>query len=150
MSLDKKEEEPLAMPDHTIHFDYAKEQGRVVDKTLYIVNEDEDVSVMAKKLLRSDAHAYIKTHMTGIAKGKTLLIGFFSRGPIGAQGSLPALEITTSTYVMHSANILYRNVYAKFDQEVTRAGYVITNVHSEGTGGRKISRKCACLWIGVG
>ena len=122
------------MPDHTIHFDYAKEQGRVVDKTLYIVNEDEDVSVMAKKILRQEGHTYVKEQMTGIAKGKTLLVGFFSRGPIGAKGSLPALEITTSTYVMHSANLLYRNAYAHFDAEVARAGYVITNVHSEGTG----------------
>jgi phosphoenolpyruvate carboxykinase (GTP) len=134
MSIDKGEEAPLAMPDHTIHFDYAKEQGRVVDKTLYIVNEDEDVSVLAKKIIRQEGHSYVKEQMTGIAEGKTLLVGFFSRGPIGAKASLPALEITTSTYVMHSANLLYRNAYKYFDAEVTRAGYVITNVHSEGTG----------------
>jgi len=134
MSIIKGEEAPLAMPDHSIHFDYAKEQGRVVDKTLYIVNEDEDVSVLAKKILRDEAHAYVKEQMSGIAKGKILLVGFFNRGPIGAKGSLPALEITTSTYVMHSANLLYRNSYIHFDKEVERAGYVITNVHSEGTG----------------
>jgi len=134
MSIAKGEEAPLAMPDHTIHFDYAKEQGRVVDKTLYIVNEDENVSVLAKKILRQEGYAYVKEQMTGIAQGKTLLVGFFNRGPIGAKGSLPALEITTSTYVMHSANLLYRNAYAYFDAEVARAGYVITNVHSEGTG----------------
>ncbi len=134
LSIDKGEEATLAMPDHTIHFDYAKEQGRVVDKTLYIVNEDEDVSVLAKKLLRKDGYAYVKEQMTGIAKGKTLLVGFFNRGPVGAKGSLPALEITTSTYVMHSANLLYRNTFEHFDAEVARSGYVITNVHSEGTG----------------
>jgi phosphoenolpyruvate carboxykinase (GTP) len=70
--------------------------------------------------------------MSGIARGRTLLIGFFNRGPIGAQAAIPALEITTSTYVMHSANILYRNVYEWFDQEVQRAGLFFTNVHSEG------------------
>jgi phosphoenolpyruvate carboxykinase (GTP) len=42
------------------------------------------------------------------------------------------LEITTSTYVMHSANMLYRNSYATFDAEVERAGLFFTNVHSEG------------------
>jgi len=134
MSLAKGEEKPLAMKDHTIHFDYAKEQGRVVDKTLYIVNEDEEISAMAKKLVRNEAYAYIKEHMVGIAKGKTMLVGFFSRGPIGAKASLPAIEITTSTYVVHSANLLYRNAYDHFDAEVKRAGYVITNVHSEGPG----------------
>jgi phosphoenolpyruvate carboxykinase (GTP) len=70
--------------------------------------------------------------MTGIAKGMILLVGFFSRGPIGAQAAIPALEITTSTYVMHSANILYRHVYDRFDEEVQRAGLFLTNVHSEG------------------
>jgi phosphoenolpyruvate carboxykinase (GTP) len=132
MSLEKGEEKPLAMKDHTIHFDLPQEQARLVDRTFYIVNEDEKTSVMAKKLVRSDAFEYVKHHMTGIAKGKTLLVGFFSRGPVGAKAALPALEITTSTYVMHSANILYRHVYDRFDEEVARVGHVITNVHGEG------------------
>jgi phosphoenolpyruvate carboxykinase (GTP) len=70
--------------------------------------------------------------MVGIARGMTLLVGFFSRGPIGSPATIPALEITTSTYVMHSANILYRQVYDQFDKEVQRAGLFFTNVHSEG------------------
>jgi len=132
MSLKKGEERPLAMKDHTIHFDLAQEQARMIDRTFYIVNEGEEVSVLAKKILRDKAYEYVKTHMTGIAKGKTLLVGFFSRGPIGAQAAIPALEITTSTYVMHSANILYRHVYDQFDEEVQRVGLFLTNVHSEG------------------
>jgi phosphoenolpyruvate carboxykinase (GTP) len=132
MSIEKGEEKPLAMPDHTIHFDLAQEQARIVDRTFYIVNEGEKTSVLAKKILRNEAHEYVKSHMVGIARGKTLMIGFFSRGPIGAKAALPALEISTSTYVMHSGNILYRNVYDRFDEEVARVGYVITNVHAEG------------------
>ncbi len=132
MSLEKGEEQPLAMKDHTIHFDLAQEQARIIDRTFYIVNEGEEVSVLAKKILRDEAHEYVKTHMTGIAKGKTLLVGFFIRGPIGAQAAIPALEITTSTYVTHSANILYRHVYNRFDEEVQRMGLFFTNVHGEG------------------
>ncbi len=132
ISLEKGEEQPLAMKDHTIHFDLAQEQARIIDRTFYIVNEGEKVSVLAKEILRDEAYEYVKTQMTGIAKGKILLIGFFSRGPIGAQAAIPALEITTSTYVMHSANILYRHVYDRFDEEVQRLGLFFTNVHSEG------------------
>jgi phosphoenolpyruvate carboxykinase (GTP) len=132
MSLEKGEEKRLAMKDHTIHFDLAQEQARIIDRTFYIVNEDEETSVLAQKVLRDAAHEYVKTHMTGIARGKTLLIGFFNRGPVGAKATIPALEITTSTYVMHSANILYRNVYGQFDREVERAGVFFVNVHSEG------------------
>jgi phosphoenolpyruvate carboxykinase (GTP) len=133
MSLEKGEERSLALEQHTIHFDLAQEQARIIDRTFYIVNDDEPVSVMAKKILRDEARDYIKTRMTGIGKGMTLLIGFFNRGPVGAQAAIPALEITTSTYVMHSANILYRNVYDRFDEEVERVGLFFTNVHSEGS-----------------
>jgi phosphoenolpyruvate carboxykinase (GTP) len=132
MSLEKGEEKPLAMPGHTIHFDLAQEQARIIDRTFYIVNPDEDVSVLARKILRDEAFEYVKSHMVGIAAGKRLMVGFFSRGPIGAAAAIPALEITTSTYVMHSANILYRNAYGRFDAEVDRVGYFFTNLHSEG------------------
>ena len=132
MSLEKGEEQPLAMRGHTVHFDLPKEQARIVDRTFYIVNEDEDVSVLARKILRGEALEYVKDHMRGIARGKTLLVGFFSRGPIGSPTALPALEITTSAYVMHSANIMFRNAYDRFDQEARRAGLFLTNVHSEG------------------
>ncbi len=132
MSLAKGEERPVAMRDHTLHFDLPQEQARIIDRTFYIVNPDEKTSVLAKSILRDEAHDYVRTHMKGIANGMTLLVGFFSRGPIGAQAAIPALEITTSTYVMHSADILYRHVYEQFDQEVERAGVFFTNVHSEG------------------
>lgn len=132
MSSAKVEERPVAMRDHTLHFDLPHEQARIIDRTFYIVNPDEKTSVLAKSILRDEAHDYVRTHMKGIANRMTLLVGFFNRGPVGAQATIPALEITTSTYVMHSANILYRNVYEQFDEEVGRAGVFFTNVHSEG------------------
>ncbi len=132
MSIEKGEESPLAMKDHTIHFDLPEEQGRIIDRTFYIVNEGEKTSVLAKKMIRNEAHAYVKENMTGIMKGKTMLIGFFSRGPAGAKMALPALEITSSTYVMHSGDILYRHCYDRFDEQVELSGLFLTNVHSEG------------------
>ncbi|MBN1607559.1 MAG: phosphoenolpyruvate carboxykinase (GTP) [Polyangiaceae bacterium] len=132
LGLQWSEEQALAMPGHTVHFDLPEEQARIVDRTYYIVNEGSDVSIMAKKLGRSEALAYIQEHMAGLARGMTLLVGFYSRGPIGAQASLPALQMSTSAYVLHSANILYRNAYDCFDDEIARAGYVVTNLHCQG------------------
>jgi phosphoenolpyruvate carboxykinase (GTP) len=132
MSIDKREEAPLAMKDHTIHFDLPEEQGRIVDRTFYIVNEGEKTSVLAKKMIRDEALAYVKENMKGIMKGKTMMVGFFSRGPAGAKLALPALEISSSTYVMHSGDLLYRHVYNDFDQQVERSGLFLTNVHAEG------------------
>jgi phosphoenolpyruvate carboxykinase (GTP) len=132
LSLDKGEESPLAMKDHTIHFDLPEEQGRIVDRTFYIVNPDEKISALAKKVLRDEGLDYVKDNMSGIMQGKVMLVGFFNRGPAGAPATIPAVEITSSTYVMHSANLLYRNSYDTFDAEVKDTGYFFTNLHSEG------------------
>src|SRR5690606_4767760 len=40
-ALEKGEEKALPMPRHTIHFDLKEEQGRIIDRTYYIVDEDE-------------------------------------------------------------------------------------------------------------
>ena len=131
-ALEKKEEESLPMPDHTIHYDLKEEQGRIIDRTYYIVDPDEAVSSLALKKLRQDALEEIQQEMTGIMQGMTMIIGFYIRGPVGAQVSNPALEITSSAYVSHSAEILYRNAFTDFDREVIRQGHFYTNIHSEG------------------
>lgn len=132
LSLEKGEEGPLAMSRHTIHFDLPEEQGRIIDRTYYIANEDEKISSLANRMDRVDAIAEVRDKMVRIMKGKTMIIGFYVRGPIGSPVSNPALEITSSTYVSHSAEILYRNAYHSFDQEVERSGHFFVNVHSEG------------------
>jgi phosphoenolpyruvate carboxykinase (GTP) len=132
LSLEKGEEKTLAMENHTIHFDLKQEQGRIIDRTFYISNKGEEVNSLAKAMERSEAVKDIREKMAGIMRGKTMMIGFYLRGPVGAPASNPAVEITSSTYVMHSADILYRNVYAAFDQEVEKLEHFYTNIHSEG------------------
>jgi phosphoenolpyruvate carboxykinase (GTP) len=132
LSIKKGEESPLPMPGHTIHFDLKQEQGRIIDRTFYIYNQGEEVNSLALKKDRADALEEIRQHMSGIMNGKTMMIGFYLRGPVGAPAANPALEITSSTYVMHSADILYRHVYAAFDQEVDKLGHFYANIHSEG------------------
>lgn len=131
-SLKKGEEKPLEMKDHTIHYDLPMEQGRLVAQTFYITNEGEKLSPLAKKTPRSEAMDYVKKYMDGIMSDKIMMIGFFSRGPIGAVGSIPAIQISSSTYVLHSGDLLYRHCYDQFDAEVKRKGIFFTNVHSEG------------------
>ena len=132
LSIKKGEESKLPMDGHTIHYDLKNEQGRIIDRTFYIHNEGEEVNTLAKLKDRSDAFNDIQDKMTGIMRGKTMMIGFYLRGPVGAPASNPAVEISSSTYVLHSADILYRNVYSDFDQEVEKLGHFYTNIHSEG------------------
>ena len=132
MALKKGEEAKLPMDKHTIHYDLKNEQGRIIDRTFYITNQGEDVSSLANKMDRAKALTDIREKMTGIMHGKTMIVGFYMRGPIGAPASNPALEITSSAYVCHSAEILYRNAFSDFDKEVDRLGHFYTNIHSEG------------------
>jgi len=132
LAIKREEETKLPMENHTIHFDLKKEQGRIVDRTFYIVNEGEDISSLARIMMRADALLDIKEKMTDIMRGHTMMIGFYLRGPIGAPVSNPALEITSSAYVMHSAELLYRNAYSVFGREVERLRHFFTNIHSEG------------------
>ncbi|TFG65004.1 MAG: phosphoenolpyruvate carboxykinase (GTP) [Spirochaetales bacterium] len=132
MAVRNNEEFNLKLKDHTCHFDLPEDQGRMVDQTFYIVNEGEDVSVLAKKMMRGEAHDYMKNVMSGMMKGKTLLVSFWNRGPVGAKAAIPAIMITDSFYVVHSGNILYPAVYANFDEEVKRAGLFFFNTHAAG------------------
>jgi phosphoenolpyruvate carboxykinase (GTP) len=131
-SLSRGEEKKLAKDGHTIHFDLPQDQARLVNQTFYIVNEGENLSALAKSVLRADALKYVRENMRGIMKGMTMMVGFFTRGPAGAQAAIPAIEISSSGYVLHSAALLYRNCYDKFDAEVARKGLFFTNVHSQG------------------
>ncbi len=133
MALEMGEEFRLKLKDHTCHYDLPEDQGRLVKQTFYIVNEDENISVLAKKVLRAEAHAYIRDVMGGVMAGKTMLVSFWNRGPVGAKGAIPAIMISDSFYVVHSGNILYPSVFDRFDQEAERAGVFFTNVHTMGT-----------------
>ncbi len=132
LALKNREEAKLAMKGHTIHFDLKEEQGRITDRTYYIANDDEDVSSLANKTLRQDALKDIRDKMTDIMRGREMVVGFYMRGPVGSPMSNPAIEITSSAYVSHSAEILYRNSYLHFNNEVERLGHFYTNIHSEG------------------
>lgn len=132
LTITKKEEAPLAMKGHTIHFDLAEEQGRIVDRTFYIADPEDEVSSLANRMDRPAALSQVRSVMKNIMSGKTMMIGFYSRGPIGSPVSNPALEITSSAYVSHSADLLYRNAYDDFENEIERLGHFFTNIHSEG------------------
>lgn len=126
------EEDDLSMPNHTIHFDLKEEQGRITDRTYYMAEPEDDVSSLANRMDRSEAINDVKNKMTGIMVSKVMIVGFYSRGPVGAPASNPAIEITSSFYVSHSAELLYRNCFDQFDAEVERLGHFYTNIHSQG------------------
>ncbi len=131
-SLSQGEERKLPKDGHTIHYDLPEDQARLVNQTFYIINEGVKMSPLAKSYTRPEALEYINKFMPGIMNGKTMIVGFYSRGPVGAKAAIPAIEISSSGYVLHSAELLYRNCFADFNSEADRVGFFYTNVHAEG------------------
>jgi phosphoenolpyruvate carboxykinase (GTP) len=142
LALEKGEEEVLPMKGHTIHFDLKEEQGRIIDRTYYVANDDELVSSLGLRMSRPDALDTVRKGMAGIMRGKTMVVGFYARGPAGSPVSNPAIEITSSAYVSHSAEILYRNIYKEFEKETAPPGPLLHQYSQRRAQPRGRSARC--------
>ena len=127
------EEEPLAMKGHTIHFDPPAEQGRVVKQTYAIQDKGMYISSLANAMPRDEADSLIQKSMENIMKGRTMIVGFYYRGPVGAPTTYPSLTVSDSWYLAHQQDNLYRKNPAYFEQQVNMIGFFFTNTHSTGT-----------------
>ena len=133
MSLATGEEQKLKMEGHTIHFDPPTEQGRIVKQTYAIEDEGVYTSSLAKAMPRSEANDIVKKYMKNIMTGRTMIVGFYIRGPIGAPTSYASLTFSDSWYLAHQQNHLYRKNPAYFEKQTDLIGFFFTNTHSKGT-----------------
>ena len=69
--------------------------------------------------------------MKNIMNGHELYICFYSLGPTNSVFSIPCLQLTDSSYVAHSENILYRQGYKEFIRKGENK-YFFKFIHSEG------------------
>ena len=114
LAIKNKEEAPLNMEGHTIHFDSPKDQGRDKAHTSYLLSREVDWGMDINYVLKKDGLPEILSIIDGIMEGKEMLISFFSLGPTNSPFSLRAMQITDSAYVIHSEQILYRSGYEEF------------------------------------
>lgn len=133
MALEAGEEDKLAMEGHTIHFDPPTEQGRVVKQTYAIEDEGVFTSSLANAMPRADADSLIENKMKNIMDGKTMIVGFYLRGPVGAPTAYASLTISDTFYLAHQQNNLYRINPVNFVKQVDLIGLFFTNTHSKGT-----------------
>ena len=63
LSLEKGEEAALPLEGHTIHYDLKGEQGRIVDRTFYIINEGEQVSSLLGSMQGHGAKAHVELRL---------------------------------------------------------------------------------------
>jgi len=114
LSKDKGEESELEMEGHTIHFDGMKDQARDKGNTKVLLPKGKYISKFINATEREEGLAEVRGFMDGVMEGKEMLICFFCLGPANSRFSLPALQMTDSTYVAHSETILFRPGYEQF------------------------------------
>jgi len=114
LALKNKEERKLAMPGHTIHYDGYNDQARDKNNTRILVTPDLKLSKVINTKEREEGLKEVLEIMEGVMEGKEALVRFFCLGPRNSKFSLSALQITDSSYVAHSEDILYRTGYEQF------------------------------------
>jgi phosphoenolpyruvate carboxykinase (GTP) len=131
MALRTGEEQKLAMEGHTIHYDGYHDQARDKKNTRVLVTPGMRMSKVINTVPREQGLEEVLGIMDGAMAGKEVLVRFFCLGPLGSRFSIPALQITDSSYVAHSEDILYRTGYEQFKQLRGSADF-FTFVHSAG------------------
>ncbi len=131
MAIKTREETPLAMKGHTVHFDGIKDQGRDRKATKYLVPKGEQLPKALNQIDRDEGIAEIMDLLKDSMKGKIMIVRFLTLGPKNSIFSIPCLQCTDSWYVAHSEDLLYRPAYDVFvNQDIT--GELFRVLHSAG------------------
>jgi len=134
------EESKLAIDGHTVHFDGYYDQGRDREHTNILVPKGVDLGSAISTKDRDKGLKEIHEILKDIMKGKELYIRFFCLGPTKSEFSIPCVQLTDSSYVAHSEDLLYRPGYTEFVRQGSSARF-FKFVHSQGElDERKVSK----------
>ena len=125
------EEKSLSIKGHTIHFDGFLDQARDKKNTKYIVSKEEKDRSYLNSIERNEGTEEVRGILKDIMKGKEMFVCFFCLGPVDSGFSVLALQITDSSYVAHSEDILYRPGYEQFKKRKEKGDF-FSFVHSAG------------------
>jgi len=124
-------EAKLATEGHTVHFDGYYDQARDKPRTKFMLPKGVDLGPEINSIDRDEGLKEIRSIMKDIMVGHEVYIRFFCLGPINSTFSIPCVQLTDSSYVAHSEDLLYRQGY----QELIRLGEnarFFKFVHSQG------------------
>ncbi len=115
------EEKKLDMEGHTIHFDGwvnndYHDQARDKAHTATLLPKGQTLSRGLNVVERKEGLKEVLGFMDGAMSGKIMIVRFFCLGPTNSVFSIPALQITDSSYVAHSEDLLYRTGYKIFEE----------------------------------
>jgi phosphoenolpyruvate carboxykinase (GTP) len=131
LALQRGAERPLAMEGHTVHFDGPKDQGRDKENTRYLVPAGLDLGERLNSMPRQQGVEEVRAQLRGIMTGKLMIVRFFCLGPVGSEFAIHCVQLTDSSYVAHSEDLLYRQGYGAFAALGDSEGF-FRFVHSSG------------------
>ncbi|MFW5894259.1 MAG: phosphoenolpyruvate carboxykinase (GTP) [Verrucomicrobiota bacterium] len=115
LSLTRGEEKQLARENATMHYDGPKDQARDKANTKFMVSKERMAEMGGLNTIEyNEAKNEVKSIMNGIMKGKMALLKLFCECPTQSPFSIGCVQLTDSTYVAHSEDILYRRGYEHF------------------------------------
>jgi len=119
LAIDQKEEIPLAMEGHTVHWDGYYDQARKKEVTKYLVPEGETLDSKLNQMPRDEGITEMENLQRGAYKGRKMLVRFLCLGTTNSIFAIPCLQITDSAYVCHSEDLLYRRGYEEFKRQAS-------------------------------
>jgi len=119
MAIETGEETPLRTEGHTVHFDgyvnhKVHDQGRDKENTRYLAAPGTNLGDSINVIDREEGLAEVLGFLSGSMVGRRMLVRFFCLGPTDSVFSIPAMQITDSSYVAHSEDLLFRAGYEQF------------------------------------
>lgn len=134
------EEKELALKGHTVHFDGYYDQARDEKNTKFLLPKGADLGPNINTIDKEEGLREIHTLLKNIMQGHQLYISFFCLGPTDSLFSLPCVQLTDSSYVAHSEDLLYRPGYEEF-KRLKGSSNFFKFLHSEGElDERRVSR----------
>ncbi len=125
------EEKELAINGHTVHFDGYHDQARDKKHTKFLVPKGVDLGSNINTIDKEEGIDEIRGILKDIMRGHKLYVRFFCLGPSNSEFSIPAVQLTDSSYVAHSEDLLYRPGYDEF-KRLGKSARFFKFVHSEG------------------
>ncbi|MCX6666721.1 MAG: phosphoenolpyruvate carboxykinase (GTP) [Euryarchaeota archaeon] len=130
-AIQNKEEAELAIENHTIHFDGYNDQARDKKQTKFLLPHGVNLGSEINSIDRDTGLKEIHDILKDIMVGHELYVNFFCLGPQNSEFSIPCVQLTDSSYVAHSENLLYRQGYREFAR-LGEAARFFKFVHSQG------------------
>ncbi len=125
------EEKKLATNGHTAHFDGYYDQARDKQNTKFLLPKGVDLGPNINAINKEEGLKEIHILSKDIMQGHQLYICFFCLGPTNSEFSIPCVQLTDSSYVAHSSDLLYRLGYEEFKKSGNSRQF-FKFLHSEG------------------